>query len=115
VAILLAAMSWWGLYEFLGQVGPDQQGARTFFFAVFFSASTMTLAPPVLFLNRRFAPKAFERDPWRLLRHSAWGGLCLTSWAWLQMLRAFNPAFALIIIMIFVAIEVLIVQLKGQI
>jgi hypothetical protein len=39
--------------------------------------------------------------------------LCLTLWAWLQMLRAFNLAFALIIAMIFVAVEVLVMRLKG--
>jgi hypothetical protein len=113
LAIVLAAMSWWGLYLFAGQVLPIEPGARTFFFAVLFAASTLTLVPVALVLNRRFAPEAYERDPWRLLRHSAWGGLCITSWAWLQMLGAFNPAFALIIAMIFVAVEVLIIRLKG--
>ena len=77
-------------------------------------ALTATLAPPAAYLNRRFAPAAVERDPWRFLRHSAWGGLCLASWAWLQTLRAFNLAFALIIALIFVAIEVLIIRIKGE-
>ena len=45
--------------------------------------------PPMAYLNRRFAPEAAERDPWRFFRHSAWGGICVAVWAWLQMNRAF--------------------------
>ncbi|MGD2207060.1 MAG: hypothetical protein PVH17_09795 [Anaerolineae bacterium] len=114
LAVLVAAVGWWGLYELTGKVGPDHAGGRTFFFALLFVALTATLAPAVAYLNRRFVPEAVERDPWRFLRHSAWGGLCLTSWAWLQTLRAFNLAFAFIIALIFIAIEVLIVRLRGD-
>jgi uncharacterized membrane protein len=114
VAILLAVVGWWGLYELMGKVWPDQSGATPFFFALLFLALTATLAPAASYLNRRFAPEATARDPWRFLRHSAWGGLCLASWAWLQMLRAFNVAFALIIALIFVAVEVLIMRMRSE-
>jgi hypothetical protein len=57
---------------------------------------------------------AVRRDPLRFFRHSAWGGLCLSSWAWLQTHRAFNLAFAVVIALIFVAIEVLIVRLRSE-
>ena len=113
VAILMAIVGWWGIYELTGKVGPDQPGVTPFFFALLFLALTATLAPPAAYLNRRFAPEAVARDPWRFLRHSAWGGLCLTAWAWLQMLRAFNLGFALVIALIFVALEVLIIKLRG--
>jgi hypothetical protein len=112
-AVLLAALSWWGLYRFTGQVGPDQSAAVFLFFAILFFALTSTAVPPVLFLNRRFAAGTLRRDPWRIVRQSAWCGLCLTIWTWLQMLRAFSLAFALIIAMIFIAIEVLIIRLRG--
>jgi hypothetical protein len=114
LALLVAAVGWWGMYELTGRVGPDQPGAQTFFLALLFLAATATLIPPFAYLNRRFAPEATERDPWRFLRHSAWGGLCLATWAWLQMLRAFDAAFALVIAMIFVAIEVMIGRLRSE-
>ncbi len=114
LAILLAVVGWWSLYELTGKVEPDQPGAMTFFFALLFLALTATLAPAAAYLNRRFAPEATARDPWRFLRHSAWAGICISSWAWLQTLRAFNVAFALIIALIFVALEVLIARLKGE-
>jgi hypothetical protein len=114
VAILLAVIGWWGLYELTGRVGPEQPGIEAFFFALLFLALTATLAPAVAYLNRRFAPEAIKRDRLRFLRQSAWGGLCLSSWAWLQTHRAFNFGFALVIALIFIAIEVLIVRLRGE-
>jgi hypothetical protein len=114
VAVLVAIIGWWGLYELMGQIGPDQPGALTFFFALLFLALTATFAPPAAYLNRRLVPVAVEHDPWRFLRHSAWAALCLTSWAWLQSHRVFNLAFALITALIFVGIELLIVRLKGE-
>ena len=114
LAVFLAIFSWWGLFEYVGMVTPGEPGALALFYAVLFLALTTTLAPLFLFLNRRFAPEAYARDPWRLLRHSSWGGLCLASWAWLQMERTFNLAFALVIALIFVAIELLILRLRSE-
>lgn len=114
VAILLAIVGWWGLYELTGRVGPETSAIQIFFFALLFLALTATLTPPAAYLNRRFAPDAVERDPLRFLRHAAWGGLCLTSWAWLQTHRAFNLGFAVVIALMFVALEVLIVRLRGE-
>jgi hypothetical protein len=114
LAIPLAAAGWWGLYQVTSDFRPDDPGALSIFFALLFVALSATLAPLLAYLNQRFAPGVTQRDPWRVLRHSVWCGLCLTSWAWLQMQRAFNLAFALIIAMIFVAIEVLIVRLKTR-
>ena len=113
-AVLLAAAGWWGLYELTGKVGPDQAGVMPLFFALLFLALTATLAPPAAYLNRRFAPDALGRDRWRFVRHSAWGGLCLTAWVWLQMHRVFNLGFALVIALIFVALELVIVRLRAE-
>jgi hypothetical protein len=114
LAIVLAAVGWWGLVELTGKVGPDQPGALAFFFALLFLAVTATLAPAAAYLNRRFAPEATRRDPWRFLRHSAWGGMCAVSWTWLQVHRSFNVGFALVIALIFVAVEILITRLRGE-
>jgi hypothetical protein len=114
IAAMAAAIGWWGLYELINQVSPEQQGATALFFALLFLALTATLVPPAAYLNRRFAPAAVARDRFRFLRHSAWTALCLTAWAWLQMHRAFNLALALVIALIFVAIELLIVRLRAE-
>lgn len=114
LAILCALIGWSGLYLLMGKVTPDQPGVQSLFFALLFLALTATLAPAAAYLNRRFAPEATARDSWRFFRHSAWGGLCIAAWAWLQVHRAFNLGFALVIALIFVAIEVLVVRLKGE-
>jgi len=113
VAILVAVIGWWGIYELTRQVGPEQPGALSFFFALLLVAVAGTLAPAAAYLNRRLAPEATAADPWRFFRHSAWGGLCVAICAWLQMHRTFNVGFALIIGLIFVAIEILIVRLRA--
>lgn len=114
LAIPPAAAGWWGIYKITREFRPDDPGALTMFYTLLFLALAATLLPLVSYLNRRFAPESSKRSPWRAVRHSVWCGLCLTSWAWLQMQRALNVAFALIIAMIFVAIEVLIVRLKAR-
>ena len=112
VSIVLAVAGWWGVYLLTDNLTPDEPGAMPLFFGLLFVALTGTLAPVIAYLNRRFAPSTYVLHPWRALRQSIWAGLCLTSWAWLQMQREFNIAFALIIALIFVAIEFLIVKTR---
>ena len=114
LAVITAAIGWWGLAELTGQITADESGAQPFFFALLFLAVTATLIPPAAFLNRRFAPDAVAQDPFRFIRHSAWGGICVAAWAWLQTQRAFNLGFALLTVLIFVAIEFLIVRLRSD-
>jgi hypothetical protein len=113
-AVLAAVVGWWGLYELTGAITPEQPGALSFFYALLFLAVTATLIPPTAFLNRRFGPEASVRDPAGFVRHSAWGGICVASWTWLQMHRSFNLGFALITVLIFIAIEVLIARLRRE-
>lgn len=113
VAIVLAVAGWWGLYQLTDSMTPEEPSALVAFFALLAVALTGTLAPVIAYLNRRFAPDAYEHYPWRALRQSVWAGLCLASWAWLQMQREFNLAFALIIALIFVAVEFLLVKLRS--
>jgi hypothetical protein len=115
LAIIGAMVGWWGIYELTGKVTPDQEGALSFFYALLFLAMTATLIPPANYLNRRFAPEAIAQDRWRFLRHSAWGGISATVWAWLQMQRAFNLGFALLTALIFIAVEVLIARLRAEV
>ena len=112
LAILVAVAGWWALYQLATQVSPDEAGVLAPFFALLFLPLSATLVPVAAFLNRRFAPKASSRAPLRFLRHSIMGGLCLTSWAWLQMHRAFSLGFAFVIALIFVAIELFLLRLR---
>ena len=114
VAVLTAVIGWWGLAVLTDEIAWDEPGALTFFFALVFLAITATLVPPAAFLNRRFAPEAVAKDPYRFVRHSAWGGVCVTIWAWLQYHRAFNLGFVLLTVLIFIAIEFLITRLRGD-
>jgi len=114
LAVLAAVIGWWGLAELTRKIAADQPGAQPFFFALLFLAVTATLIPPAAFLNRRFAPDAVAKDPYRFIRHSSWGGICVTVWAWLQMQRAFNLGFALLTVLIFIAVEFLIARLRSD-
>ena len=114
VAVVTAAIGWWSLYEFTGQITENEPGAQPFFFALLFLAVTATLVPPAAFLNRRFAPDAVARDPYRFIRHSAWGGICVVAWGWLLKQGALNLGFALLTVLIFIAIEFLIAWLRSD-
>lgn len=114
LAVIIAVIGWWSLAELTGQIMADAPGAQPFFFALLFAAVTATLVPPAAFLNRRFAPDAVARDPYRFIRHSAWGGICVATWAWLQTQRAFNLGFALLTVLIFIAVEFLIARLRSD-
>ena len=113
LAILMAGIGWWSIYELTGLTTPDQPGAMPFFLALLFLAVTASLSPAAAYLNRRIAPASVARDAWRFLRHSAWGGLCVVAWAWLQMHRALNVGLALITVLVFVAVEVLIIRVRS--
>jgi hypothetical protein len=114
VSMLLAVVGWWGIYELTSRTLPGESGALSFFLALLFLAVTGTVAPAVAYLNRRLAPGPTARDPWRFLRHSAWASLCVVAYAWLQVHRALNMGYALVIPLILVAVEVLIVRLRGE-
>lgn len=113
-AVPVAAASWWGLYLLTGNVTPDQPGTLPAFFVLLFLALVATLAPPAAYLNRRLAPEATDRAPWRFLRHSILGAVCLSFWVWLQMHRAFNLGFVFIIGLVFVAVELFIVRMRSE-
>ena len=114
VALLTAAIGWWSLIALIDKVKADEPGALSFLFALLFLAVTATLIPPVAFLNRRFAPDRVTKDPYGFVRHSAWGGVCVVVWAWLQTQRAFNLGFALLTVLIFIALEFLIHRLRSD-
>ena len=114
LTIPAAVTGWWGVYDIIQKHPPGEPGALTLFYGVLALALSATVAPLMAYLNRRFAADAYRRDRWRFARQSAWCGLCLTSWAWLQMQRAFSAAYAVLIAIVFVAVELLFLRLKSK-
>jgi hypothetical protein len=114
LTIPFAVVGWSGVYEVIQNHPPAEAGALMRFYAYLALALSATVAPLVAYLNRRFSADASRRNRLRFVRQSVWCGLCLTSWAWLQMQRAFNLAFALLIAIVFVAVELLFVRLKTK-
>ena len=115
LAFFLAVAGWWAIFSLTGEMRPEDPGALLLFFLLLLATLTATLVPVAAFLNYRFAPKAMARAPFRFLRHSLLGGLCLTSWAWLQMHQTFSLGFAFVIVLIFVTIEILILRSRNEI
>ena len=113
-AIFLAIVGWWAILFMTGEARPEEPGALFLFFLLLLATLTATLVPVTAFLNYRFAPKIVVRAPFRFLRHSLLAGLCLTSWAWLQMHRTFSLVFAFVIVLIFVTIEILILRSRNE-
>jgi hypothetical protein len=114
LAVMLAVAGWWALYQLTGSIVPDRPGAQVLFLGLLFLTLAATLTPVTAYLNRRLAPRASTQAPLRFIRHATWGGLCLTSWAWLQMHRIFNLGFAFITVLIVVAIELFIMRIRNE-
>lgn len=108
LAIPAALGGWLGVYDTMRNRAPGEEGVLPLFYGLLALAVAGTLAPAAAYLNRRFlSPQAFREYRWRPLRQSAWCGLCLASWAWLQQHRAFHFAYAILIAIVFVALELL--------
>jgi len=114
VAVPIAALNWWALYQLTAQVQPDEPRALLAFYGLVFVGSTATLVPIAAYLNRRFARNASARAAGRFLRQSVLAGLCISLWLWLQMHRAFNLGFAFITALIFITIELLTARVRGE-
>jgi len=114
LTIPAAVTGWWGVYEVIQKHPPAEPGALPRFYALLALALSATIAPLIAYLNRRFGAEAGRRHRWRFIRQSVWCGLCLASWAWLQMQRAFSAAYAVLIAIVFVAVELLFLRLKSK-
>ncbi len=104
-AILFAATGWGGLLLMTNYALPTL-GPRWLFFFLIVVAVTGTFLPAAAFLNHRFAtqPPAGGNV---VLRQALWFGIYAATLAWLQVGRVFSGALALILLIGFIAIEVL--------
>jgi len=114
IAIPAATVGWLGLYDVIQNHPPSEAGALTRFYALLALAVSATLAPAVAYLDRRFSAGGGRRHRWRFVRQSLWCGLCLASWAWLQSVREFNLAYAVLIAIVFLAVELLFIRLTSK-
>ena len=107
LALPAAVGGWWGLYNIATRQHPEGE-ALPRFYGLLALAVAGTLAPAIAYLNRRFLSlEAFRHYRWRPLRQAAWCGLCLASWAWLQEHDEFKFIYAILIALVFVALELL--------
>lgn len=114
VLVLVAAGSWWGIVGLTGHLDPYDSRSLSIFYTCLFIAYTATLSLSAIYLHRRFAPEQGKSRPWRFVRHGFLAALCLLTLTWMQMQQALNLAFALGIIVIFGAIELLLGRLMGE-
>lgn len=110
LALPAAAGGAWGVWDTL-QKHPrplSEGGAPLEFYGYLALALAGILVPGVAYLNRRFLPDAaFRHYRWRPFRQAAWIGLCVASWMWLLEHREFRFPYAMLIALIFVALELL--------
>jgi hypothetical protein len=107
-AVVLAAASWFGLYQVVTTMRP-LVGPRFAFFLLLMIAISCTVIPFVRYLNVRFT-MVHQPLPSSgvIVRQSVWVGLYVVMCAWLQIPRvlslpvAFFLALALIVIEIFI-------------
>ena len=108
ISVLLAILTWLGLYFLINSFSPETS-ARSLFFPLLFVALTTTFVPVAFYLNYRFArSKSQAVSNWRPIRQSGWAALFLVLCAWLQMLRALNWIIAALVLAVFSLIEVFI-------
>jgi len=103
LVILGILAGWGGLAYLVTQTSPGPLTQLAFLTSLAL-ALMFTSFPAVLYLNRRFAPRAAfpAHRPWR---QSGWLALFGVVCAWLQMRRALNWTVALILATIFTLIE----------
>ena len=105
-AVLMAAAGWLGLYVMIFPLNAVPLALyRWLFFILLNIAITGTALPFIWYLNNRFSGGRPVLGG-TLLREGMWCGLFCITLAWLQMIRAFNPALAFFLALIFVAIEI---------
>ncbi|MBX3085979.1 MAG: hypothetical protein KF716_30365 [Anaerolineae bacterium] len=105
-AVLMAAGGWLGLYVMIFPLNAVPLALyRWLFFILLNIAITGTALPFLWYLNNRFSG-GHPVMGGTLLREGMWCGLYCITLAWLQMIRAFNPALAFFLALIFIAIEI---------
>lgn len=105
-AVVLLIIGWGGLYWLVTTQIPRIGGQIWIFFVLLQMAITGTAIPLVRYINVRFTPIRAPLPPGGIIvRQSVWIGLYLVVCAWLQIPRVLTPIVALLLALVFIAIE----------
>lgn len=106
-AIVMLIIGWGGLYLLVINQPPRLAGQLWLFFVLLDIAITGTAIPIVRYLNVRLTPINVPLPPGGIIvRQSVWVGLYIVTCAWLQIPRVLTPAIAILLALVFIAIEV---------
>ncbi|MCB0208924.1 MAG: hypothetical protein KDJ52_06330 [Anaerolineae bacterium] len=109
-SLLLAVASFLFLYYIIHNIWPNPTSLfappQLLLLSSMFMGLSSATVPVTAYLNYRFAkPDWYSRDKSRLLRQGAWVGLLGVLLAYIQLLRAFNWAVAVVLVGVFIFIE----------
>jgi hypothetical protein len=106
-AVVMLAIGWGGLYLLVVNQPPRLAGQLWLFFVLLDIAITGTAIPIVRYLNVRLTPINAPLPPGGIIvRQSVWIGLYIVTCAWLQIPRVLTPVIAVLLALVFIAIEV---------
>ncbi len=106
-AIVLLILGWGGLYWLVTTQIPRIGGQIWIFFVLLHMAITGTAIPLVRYINVRFTPIRAPLPPGGIIvRQSVWIGLYIVVCAWMQIPRVLTPIVALLLALVFIAIEI---------
>lgn len=106
-AVVMLIIGWGGLYLLVTNQPPRLAGQLWLFFVLLDIAITGTAIPIVRYLNVRLTPINAPLPPGGIVvRQSVWIGLYIVTCAWLQIPRVLTPVIAILLALVFIAIEV---------
>jgi hypothetical protein len=105
-SIVLAALSWLGLYQLIMTERP-LVGPRFLFFLLLMVAVACTVIPFVRYLNVRFTPLHRPLpSSGVIVRQGVWIGLFVVMCAWLQIPRVLTLPIALFLALALIVVEI---------
>jgi hypothetical protein len=106
-SIVMALLSWGGLYWLITTQQPRIGGQLWLFFLLLSMAVTCTVLPFIRYFNVRFTPLNRELPPSGvIIRQSVWVGLYAAICAWLQIPRVLSLPAATLLAITFIGVEV---------
>lgn len=106
-AAVMIVVGWGGLYLLMSSQPPLLAWQLWVFFVLLHVGVTGIAIPIVRYLNVRLTPIAVPLPPGGIIvRQSVWIGLYTVTCAWLQIPRVLTPVVAVLLALVFIAIEV---------
>lgn len=105
--IVIAGVLAWGGLGYLVYSLPPTLAYRLVFLTLLLLATSASVVPVALLLNRRFADLRREREQIRALRQGLWVGAFVVLCTWLRMERSLTWAAAVVFLGVFALLELL--------